>query len=581
MKKFSLSLKFYFIMSILIIGCIAVSALGLTKMSEIREGLDRIVSGSVQRVRLANISKSIFLDQVVNEKNVILEEKDEALKRHYTRTEENHEKLLKTMDDLYNLIYSEAGKKDLLASKGFIEEWWKNNLKIREHIQNNEKREAFDLSMNIGRTHRFKVEESIDSIIKRNVGFMEEEVRLAETEYVNARNIVLITSIIAILSGLTLATLILRSVNKSIDQVISSLTDNSAQVTSAAHQIASSSEELSQAATEQASSLEETAASIEEMNSMIQKNSESARRTAELSNSSNDKAEKGKVVVLDMIKAIEDISVSNNNIMGQVEESNKKISEIVSVIGEIGNKTKVINDIVFQTKLLSFNASVEAARAGEHGKGFAIVAEEVGNLAQMSGNAAEEISSMLNDSILKVQNIVNETKQNVESFIQDGKNKVDTGSKVAQDCGNVLSEIVENVADVTRMANEIATACQEQALGIQEITKAMGQLDQVTQTNAATSEETASAAEELSSQAESLRATVGTLVQEIKGSGAQVQSNFQATAKESAPTSMRKVENVVSLKTRTESIPPKQNLKKIAGFEGVIPSENDARFEEV
>lgn len=581
MKKFSLSLKFYFIMSILIIGCIAVSALGLTKMSEIREGLDRIVSGSVQRVRLANISKSIFLDQVVNEKNVILEEKDEALKRHYTRIEENHEKLLKIMDDLYNLSYAEAGKKDLLASKGFVEEWWKNNLKIREHIQNNEKREAFDLSMNIGRTHRFKVEESIDSIIKRNVGFMEEEVRLAETEFVNARNIVLITSIIAILSGLTLATLILRSVNKSIDQVISSLTDNSAQVTSAAHQIASSSEELSQAATEQASSLEETAASIEEMNSMIQKNSESARRTAELSNSSNDKAEKGKVVVLDMIKAIEDISVSNNNIMGQVEESNKKISEIVSVIAEIGNKTKVINDIVFQTKLLSFNASVEAARAGELGKGFAIVAEEVGNLAQMSGNAAEEISSMLNDSILKVQNIVNETKQNVESFIQDGKNKVDTGSKVAQDCGNVLSEIVENVADVTRMANEIATACQEQALGIQEITKAMGQLDQVTQTNAATSEEAASAAEELSSQAESLRATVGTLVQEIKGSGAQVQSNFQATAKESAPTSMRKVENVVSLKTRTESIAPKQNLKKIAGFEGVIPSENDARFEEV
>src|SRR5690606_41012004 len=102
-------------------------------------------------------------------------------------------------------------------------------------------------------------------------------------------------------------------------------------------------------------------------------------------------------------------------------------------------------------------------------------AEEVGNLAQMSGNAAEEISSMLEESIIKVKSIVNETKQNVEGLILDGKAKVETGSQVAKDCGVVLSEIVENVGHVTKMANEIATACHEQALGVQEITKAMNQ----------------------------------------------------------------------------------------------------------
>lgn len=100
-----------------------------------------------------------------------------------------------------------------------------------------------------------------------------------------------------------------------------------------------------------------------------------------------------------MIHSITEISESNDRIMSQVADGNRKISEIVQVISEIGNKTKVINDIVFQTKLLSFNASVEAARAGEHGKGFAVVAEEVGNLAQMSGNAAKEISDMLNGSV--------------------------------------------------------------------------------------------------------------------------------------------------------------------------------------
>ncbi len=578
MKKFSLSTKIYFILSILLVGCVFVSFLGLSKMSDIKDGLNRIVSGSVQRVRLANISKSVFLDQIINEKNVILEVKADALKRHNDRLDENHAKLLKTMDELYNLIYAEAGKKDLLNSKSYIEDWWKNSLKIREHIEKGQKEEAFDLSMNIGRTHRYKVEESIDSIIKRNVGFMNDEVALAEAEYVNARNLVLLTSLLAIISGLTLATFILRAVNKSIDQVIASLTDNSAQVTSAAHQIASSSEELSQAATEQASSLEQTAASIEEMNSMIQKNAESARRTAELSSSSNQVAEKGKVVVLDMIKAIEDISTSNTNIMTQVEESNKKISEIVKVISEIGDKTKVINDIVFQTKLLSFNASVEAARAGEQGKGFAVVAEEVGNLAQMSGNAAEEISSMLDESILKVRNIVNETKQNVEGLIVDGRSKVETGSKVARDCGDVLSEIVTNVNHVTKMANEIATACHEQALGVQEITKAMNQLDQVTQTNAATSEETASATEELSSQAESLRATVDILIQEIKG------HNKAPAIKVSNEVSKKvKVDNVIPLKTAPSKPVVQEEVasKKVVGMQDFVPSENDPRFEEV
>lgn len=167
----------------------------------------------------------------------------------------------------------------------------------------------------------------------------------------------------------------MRSLDKSISNIISNLNDNSNQVTSAAQQIASSSEELSQAATEQAASLEETASSIEEMNSMVQKNAENAQRTSDLATSSSNSAEKGKQVVHDMISAIDDISASNNTIMEQIDASNRQISDIVKVIAEIGEKTEVINDIVFQTKLLSFNASVEAARAGEHGKGFAVVAK--------------------------------------------------------------------------------------------------------------------------------------------------------------------------------------------------------------
>jgi methyl-accepting chemotaxis protein len=134
-------------------------------------------------------------------------------------------------------------------------------------------------------------------------------------------------------------------------------------------------EQLSQATTEQAASLEQTSASIHEMNSMVERNTENAKAAADKSGHSRDGALRGKDVVTKMMTAINEINDANSGIMSQIDESNVRMGEIITVINEIGSKTRVINDIVFQTKLLSFNASVEAARAGEHGKGFAVVAE--------------------------------------------------------------------------------------------------------------------------------------------------------------------------------------------------------------
>lgn len=120
-----------------------------------------------------------------------------------------------------------------------------------------------------------------------------------------------------------------------------------------------------------------------------------------------------------MLNSIDEISQSNDSIADQTRQNNEKINEIVKLISDIGNKTKVINEIVFQTKLLSFNASVEAVRVGEYGKGFAVVAEEVGNLAnKMSGNAAKEISSLLDESQRKTAQIVKETESKVDELIK-------------------------------------------------------------------------------------------------------------------------------------------------------------------
>jgi methyl-accepting chemotaxis protein len=273
--------------------------------------------------------------------------------------------------------------------------------------------------------------------------------------------------------------------------------------------------------------------------------------------------------------------------MEQVNKSNESMAGIVKVIEEIGSKTKVINDIVFQTKLLSFNASVEAARAGEHGKGFAVVAEEVGNLAQMSGNAAKEISSLLEESVQKVNTIVHETKSSVEKLIADGKETVESGTQVARQCGEVLEEIVQNVSGVTSMAGEIATASQEQARGVGEITKAMGQLDQMTQQNAATSEECASAAEELSAQSEALKKAVQLLVMTVNGSDGRSDMQFAhaeparpTPVVKKAPTPKQASPNVVHLKTPAKDAAPAPapTFKKASGD---VPSYNSAGFEEV
>jgi methyl-accepting chemotaxis protein len=289
-----------------------------------------------------------------------------------------------------------------------------------------------------------------------------------------------------------------------------------------------------------------------------------------------------------MISSIDEINRSNTDIMTQIESSNQQISDIVKVISEIGNKTKVINDIVFQTKLLSFNASVEAARAGEHGKGFAVVAEEVGNLAQMSGNAAKEISQMLEGSIQKVEGIVNETKSSVEKLVVVGKEKVQTGTTTAKQCGEVLDEIVKSVTEVNQMIGEISTASREQAQGVQEINKAMSQMDQVTQQNAASSQEIAGAAEQLASQAESLRTMVEGLMKTVEGrKGGHVESASSSPSLHSRPSKVVELKKFAS-KSKKASVPeqslrdvvPAKVFKKAVGAEN-IPVENDPRFEDV
>lgn len=358
-----------------------------------------------------------------------------------------------------------------------------------------------------------EVNEVINSEHTLNLDLLKKESLKANKTF-----LIISTSLIIFILGLSFFTLMtLKKLINDFRVLGKILGETSQNVRESALQVAQASEALSQTTTEQAASLQETSASIEEISSMVSANTENAKQSAVVSDKSLITAEKGKGIVENMIVAINEISQSNSGISVQMDSTNNEIEKILTLINEIGNKTNVINDIVFQTKLLSFNASVEAARAGEHGKGFAVVAEEVGNLAAMSGKAALEIQSMLDGSIKTVEDIVKNSKNKIGIMVSDSKLKINTGTLAAKECQEVLNEIVNSVAAVSSLASEISKASQEQAQGVHEITKAIAQLDQVTHQNTASTVDSANVASGLSAESEKLNQLVNQLIQTIDG----------------------------------------------------------------
>jgi methyl-accepting chemotaxis protein len=237
-------------------------------------------------------------------------------------------------------------------------------------------------------------------------------------------------------------------------------------IATASSEIASGNLDLSSRTEQQASSLEETASSMEELTSTVKQNVDNARQANLLAVSAAEVAGKGGMVVSQVVET-----------MGSINDSSKKIVDIISVI----------DGIAFQTNILALNAAVEAARAGEQGRGFAVVASEVRNLAQRSAAAAKEIKTLIDDSV----------------------GKVDAGSKLVGEAGSTMTEIVDSIKRVTDIMSEIMAASQEQSAGIEQVNQAVSQMDQVTQQNASLVEEAAAAAESMHEQAGKLAEVVG------------------------------------------------------------------------
>jgi methyl-accepting chemotaxis protein len=283
----------------------------------------------------------------------------------------------------------------------------------------------------------------------------------------------------------------------SMAEVMGEIKTTSREVSSAAAEISTATTDLSQRTEEQAASLEETSASMEQIAATVKKNAENAKHANDLTRGTHEVADRGGEVVAQAVSA-----------MARIEESSRKIADIISVIDEIAR----------QTNLLALNAAVEAARAGEAGRGFAVVASEVRSLAQRSSQAAKDIKDLITNSSTQVQD----------------------GVQLVNRAGTSLKEILDSIKQVADIVADISTASNEQAGGIEQINKALNQMDEVTQQNSAMVEENAATARTLEQQASSMDERIGAYKLDGAASGSRTVTPMvkRAAPRASAPVRM-------------------------------------------
>ena len=508
-KKMSLKVQLSICVTFLLISIVLVGGTGLYALKSVKNILDEVFD-----VRLPSVDYILQADRdlqqmLVAERSLLFSElskkQEESLFLDYS---DNRRQAEERFQKYSQLNPSEDEKKIIDSYNIKRKAWIKQTDKVLELIKSGQKDRAIKLSFGTSSEAFEDMREQMNKAQELILSYAENENAHAAKVFENSQILQIAIFLVGSGFGLFLSILTTTTLVKLLRQTNHRLEDSAEKLGVASSTIATTSTTLSSSSTKQSSSLTETVSSLQEISSMVEKNTESAEYTLKLARESKSNADEGTVNVREMVAAMNEIKESNELMVNKVKESNEEIKSVITIIQEIGNKTEVINDIVFQTKLLSFNASVEAARAGEMGKGFAVVAQEVGNLAELSGNSSQEITQLLEKSVTAVEGIVQNSTSGVENLIRESAIKIDKGIKVSKSCESNLEEICRKVSMVSQSAGDITQASREQTAGVSEISMAMNEFESTNHSTNSLISETSELADNIKVQAGELKAVI-------------------------------------------------------------------------
>ena len=499
--KIGIRLTMGFAIMVVLLAC--VGTLGLVRMAELSRQMHGVTHGAYPKTILANdiiLQENIILRAM---RNLLLMTDQEQLKQQQTSLADSIRKIAGDMDGLDKTIASAKGRALFNEIREKRTAYVAGSDKVAQLIKDGKREEAIAaLYAPAEQSLRQSYLDKVAELVRYQDQIMRDASDAVHAQYEQARNLtlglmglaILFAAIVAwrLTSSITrplnhavqLARTVaqgdltshiqvttrdetgqlleaLQTMNGNLQKIVAQVRQATDTINTASGEIATGNLDLSSRTEEQAGSLEETASAMEELTSTVRQNADNARQANQLAASASEVALQGGNVVGEVVQT-----------MGSINESSKKIVDIISVI----------DGIAFQTNILALNAAVEAARAGEQGRGFAVVASEVRTLAQRSASAAKEIKTLIDDSVEKVGN----------------------GSKLVEQAGVTMSEVVASVRRVTDVVVEISAASQEQSEGIEQINLAIVQMDQTTQQNAALVEQAAAAAQALQDQAHGL-----------------------------------------------------------------------------
>ncbi|MFG1493791.1 methyl-accepting chemotaxis protein [Halobacteriovorax sp. ZH4_bin.1] len=318
--------------------------------------------------------------------------------------------------------------------------------------------------------------DSLDQLQDLILEMGDEEFKEADETYSDSIFLMSIISIISLFGSVGICIFMARRIDGRINNIVESISKEGQNLENVSNTFKNKSVALSSISEQLSAAATETSSSLHEISQMIKSNTDGSNNVASLIQKSQELVTDGVKSLGDLGQGVKEVDNSTTALANTVEKSNSELNEIVKVFEEINVKTQVINDIVFQTKLLSFNASVEAARAGENGKGFSVVAEEVGNLAKMSGESADEISKLLVDSLKKVTDIVDISSRDVNESLNMSRDKINKSVEISNQCQEVFTQVLRNFDEVSANSNEVANASKEQLIGVEEVSKAMQEI---------------------------------------------------------------------------------------------------------